>query len=326
MHVARGRNMYRLWAACASRADKVVRWFGKQLWSAVVERPSALIAVLTGARARENLAFIMAVARLSELNEDGVPDLPARIGGIHTLGEIARASRRNVAPVIETLTAYVRASAPWPPRDGTGVHTVAAGERHVPLLSDPVRSRIGGGRARRLKKGRNRWTVRSRADVQKALEVLGSIGHERQVTPDLSRTDLRGARLSGLSFPRFHFNYSNLDGAVAREADFRGARFTKAMMRGVDLWRANLSHANLYEAHMQGARLGSADLTGAQLSKANLGNADLYGAVFAGASLNGTDLSNAKGVTRQQLEKANVTRSTRLPACYLPDIPWQDPR
>ena len=45
----------------------------------------------------------------------GDDKLEVRLGGIYTLERIARESERDYWPIMETLTAYVRERAPWPP-------------------------------------------------------------------------------------------------------------------------------------------------------------------------------------------------------------------
>ena len=46
----------------------------------------------------------------------GSDKLETRLGGIYTLERIAQESEREYWPIMETLTAFVREHAPWPPR------------------------------------------------------------------------------------------------------------------------------------------------------------------------------------------------------------------
>lgn len=109
---------------------------------------------------------------------------------------------------------------------------------------------------------------------------------------DLSRINLRGARLVK----------ANLSGADLTRADLTGADLRGANLKGVDLRHAKLDGANLgpvkpvrasqgtpsCNPNCTGANLQEADLSWASLSKANLSSASLYNSV-----LNYADLSYA---------------------------------
>ena len=71
-------------------------------------------------------------------------------------------------------------------------------------------------------------------------------------------------------------------------ADLRGARLARANLREVRLWCADLSRADLSEADLRGA-----DLTGARCAQAKLPGADLQGARLSGVNLSGVDLTGA---------------------------------
>ena len=49
----------------------------------------------------------------------GSDKLETRLGGIYTLDRIAQESEREYWPIMETLAAFVRERAPWPPRKRT---------------------------------------------------------------------------------------------------------------------------------------------------------------------------------------------------------------
>jgi uncharacterized protein YjbI with pentapeptide repeats len=141
----------------------------------------------------------------------------------------------------------------------------------------------------------------------------------RDVRPDLSGAELRGANLSeGL-----HPGPGRLHAADLSEADLRGADLREANLIQANLWNADLSGANLsmancsfasfafakldrailiqaslYRAYLLYADLREADLRGAHLMcadlmRANLNGADLRSAKLANTSLTHTDLRNA---------------------------------
>ncbi len=79
---------------------------------------------------------------------------------------------------------------------------------------------------------------------------------------------------------------------------------------------ASFQRAYLYEANLRGAMLYRANLQGAWLWKAHLHNA-----ILEGAHLEGADLTAAEGVTWEQLEKAHIDKSTKLPDYLRASIP-----
>jgi hypothetical protein len=83
---------------------------------------------------------------------------------------------------------------------------------------------------------------------------------------------------------------------------------------------AKLQRAFLYEANLRGAMLYRANLRGAWLWKAHLHNA-----ILEGAHLEGADLTAAEGLTWEQLQMANIDKSTKLPD-YLRSTRPDEPR
>jgi hypothetical protein len=122
------------------------------------------------------------------------------------------------------------------------------------------------------------------ADIQAVLTVLGR----------RTRTFRQGES------ERLNLGYTDLRGAVLRDAQLQEAHLERAQLQG----------ANLARALLQGARL-----DGAQLEKADLVNALLQGADLRGAQLQGADLRAARlekaDLRAARLEKADL-RSTRL--------------
>lgn len=114
---------------------------------------------------------------------------------------------------------------------------------------------------------------------------------------DLSRINLRGAKLVK----------ANLSGANLSRADLTGADLRGANMQGVDLRRAKLDGANLgpvnpvkasqgtpsCNPNCTGANLQKSDLSWASLSKANLSSANLYQSVMNYADLSYANMTGA---------------------------------
>ncbi|MGD1698785.1 protein kinase domain-containing protein [Dapis sp. BLCC M229] len=114
---------------------------------------------------------------------------------------------------------------------------------------------------------------------------------------NLSRLNLRNAKLSG--------------------ANFYGANLHEANLEGADLSDANLGHVNLTDtvlknANLNKAYLSTASLAGCNLQDADLTNAYLNGANLRGANLCGTNLTNAM-VSDRQLGMAKTNWWTIMP-------------
>jgi Pentapeptide repeats (8 copies) len=109
--------------------------------------------------------------------------------------------------------------------------------------------------------------------------------------PNLSKADLRRARLQG-----FDLSATDLSGANLQGADLRGAILREAYPLGADLSGANLSGADLSECYLCEANLSRANLSGANLSGANLLSANLCRANFHRANLSGAILTRTQAL------------------------------
>ncbi len=98
----------------------------------------------------------------------------------------------------------------------------------------------------------------------------------RDIMPDLSEADLRGADLRGAILIRADLSRAILIRADLSRADLRGANLIGADLRGAILRGADLSEAILSRADLSRAILIGAILSRADLSRANLRGANLY--------------------------------------------------
>lgn len=114
---------------------------------------------------------------------------------------------------------------------------------------------------------------------------------------------VKGARLRGA-----HLRRARMHGAFLVNADLRDTGLWGARLPDADLRRARAAGANFSLANLQDARIEDADLRGARFDGANLAGAQL-----AGAHLEGVDLSRANGLTRAQVETAQMDGTTKLP-------------
>ncbi len=254
----------------------------------------------------------------------GSANLTERLGGIYALQRIMHDSRKDHPTVVNVLAAYVRTHNAAP-GDGTGGHQDAdrAGHGHAHPLPEDLRTAlavISGRPARELPD--ERVDLRG-IDFRRA--DLRGMNFERV---DLGGADLREADLRGASL-----RDADLSGAGLREANLRGAGLVRARLAKADLQEANLRDALLWfadlrDTNLQAADLTEADLEGADLTRANLrganflyadlGEAELEAADLRGIDLENTDLktvplSDHGYLAADQLARARLRRSTRLP-------------
>jgi hypothetical protein len=162
--------------------------------------------------------FTRAIAQLGDLK------LEVRLGGIYALERIARDSPRDQGPIVETLSAFIRKSAP------------------APAPGKPNSSRTP-----------------LQTDVQAALTVLvrrdlipGSVRVDLRRT-DLAKADLRTAHLEGAFLSN---QYLDLEGFFLTSAHLDGANLFGAHLQGTHLAGTDLSKVvnNLTKEQVRGAR------------------------------------------------------------------------
>ncbi len=212
----------------------------------------------------------------------GNASIHVRLGAIYALERISKDSDKDYWQVMEILTAYVRETSPYPPRDKA---------KNQPLLES-----ILNNQPNTISKQKDIPPIGT--DILAVLTIIirrkKSYEASEENRLDLSKTDLNGANLGGANLSGV-----NLGGANLRDANLSGAnlsggyayfRDAYANFRDANLIAANLRDAYLY---LNGANLSGANLSGANLSFANLSGANLSGANFSGANLSFANLSGA---------------------------------
>jgi len=135
---------------------------------------------------------------------------------------------------------------------------------------------------------------------------------------DLSKADLRGARLVSTSKEEF---------ISLKNTNLKCAKLSEAMLYGADLSGADLSEADMSGADLRGADLSEAKLNGAILNRARLGTAreivvlpdggtepaEPNPADLRQADLSQTNLQLARGWTREQLNQAESLEGATMP-------------
>lgn len=268
----------------------------------------------------------------------GSDKLPTRLGAIYTLERLSQESEREYWPIMETLTAFVRENAPWPPRNAPTDDANDENRRpaaDIQAILTVLGRRREDDRKRDAELGRRldlRSTDLRGANLSKAhLEgaFMESVHLERAslYAAHLEKAFLFGAQLQGaflseadirqVSLNKANLNGANLirsriDGAILDSARLEGASLCSAQLVGTNLFAANLSGANLAEADAK-----TADLRGAVLIDACLAGADLRGAHVDGADLDEAHLRGANladtDVTQPQLDSARGDERTLLP-------------
>jgi uncharacterized protein YjbI with pentapeptide repeats len=272
-----------------------------------------------------NDRFTKAIEQLGASNQAGEKKLEVRLGGIYALEQIAKESQDYHGPIVEVLTAYVRAHAPWKEAEQCSQEEISSNEpqptqntQAPPKLAADIQAilTVLGRRTRTSRQGDSdrpdlRDTDLRGADFRNAhlegadlwgahLEgaLLGGAHLEGAylLHAHLERADLRDAHLEGAHLSGAHLERADLWGAHLEEADLWGAHLERA-----DLQVAHLEGANLWDAHLEGADLGGAHLERANLRNAHLERADLSVAYLERALLHDAHLEGAQGLTIAQL-------------------------
>ena len=219
----------------------------------------------------------------------GSDKLEARLGAIYALERIARESKRDHWPIMETLTAYVRTKSPAP------IKSISNSRSIQDYLSDEVTQHPVANPVMSLP-----------IDIQSALTVLirRNVDNEEEdqrlnlsgadlsgadlrdanlIKADLTGTILISANLARAKLINAWLAESNLYDAFLIEADFHGADLRATNLCEVDLFSGNLREASLHYANLRGARSSRVDL-----GRAMLNEADLNGAILKDANLEGT--------------------------------------
>ena len=140
-------------------------------------------------------------------------------------------------------------------------------------------------------------------------------------------------QLSGLHLRDVHIDRATFAAANLANSDFSDSTLTNSWFFCTDLESANFRDATLRRADFRIAHLRNADFSGAtlhnvdfrraDLSDANFLNTDIRAANLHGARIDNADFRGATGLTKGDIERACVTRETRLPQ-GLP-LGWKPP-
>jgi hypothetical protein len=157
-------------------------------------------------------------------------DASLRVGGMESLGQIAKDSQTDRPMVLEVLAAYVRTHAPI-----TACSAPSAPDKTVEV------------------------------DVQAALTVIGQFDSDRDHPIDLANSCLRGANLESAWLRWADLSGTNLTNGTLYRVNLSGANLTGAQLSGAAIvGGAKLGWANLSSAILTGATLGPSSETDLQ--------------------------------------------------------------
>jgi uncharacterized protein YjbI with pentapeptide repeats len=108
--------------------------------------------------------------------------------------------------------------------------------------------------------------------------------------------------------------------AWVKNADCSGANFQNIKGSQSQWQNSNLKGAKLEGADLSGARCEGTNFENAGLQTANLNRSVLKDANFKGADLRGANLRYVVGLTREQIEMAQINSKTLFPSYF--KIKW----
>ena len=172
--------------------------------------------------------FTRAIDQLGATDDKGKKKLEIRLGAVYALERIARDSKKDHWPIMETLTTYVREHAPWPQKD----------IQETGFIRPPQTAQTEQQASNKPNDRPDPEIPVPEPDIQAILTVLRRrtryFGNGEVENLDLHATNLRRGNLRG------------------------------AHLEGADLIEAHLEKASLWGAHLEGARF----LTGEQIEQA----------------------------------------------------------
>jgi uncharacterized protein YjbI with pentapeptide repeats len=210
--------------------------------------------------------FTKAIEQLGATDDKGNAKLELRLGGIYALERISRDSEKDHWPIMDVLTAYLRANA-----------------RATNHLATDIQAILMVIRRREC---RYEKTVSGYPLQGRKLQILAYL--------DRHHLDLRGAYLDGADLKEAHLEGTHLEDAVLTNAHLIAAhleyaRLTNADLRKAGLMAANLEGASLVRTDLTGASLTGAHLEGTSLREADLSEAHMYAAHLEGDRCDGSD-------------------------------------
>ncbi len=227
------------------------------------------------------------------------PDIT--IGGIYSLGRVARDSQRDHWSLMQVLFAYVQRVAPLKETEIGRIATLCDASE---LPEDGIIYETPS------------------SNIQAVMDVLNNRKYEYEASQNqfvnISRSNLRRAYLQGARLENAHFIGDDMKGIALVDSHLEGARLNYSRLSFATLERAFFNRSQLIgtclvRANLINAHLESANLTDADLRYAIMNELDLTRATLTRANLKGTDLSNVKGLKWEQIQAAQIDCDTQLP-------------
>jgi len=248
----------------------------------------------------------LASERFSKATEQLANDkLPARLGAIYSLENIAKEHEEYHWIVVEVLSAFIRDK-----KEGDRVTIdcqsalTIIGRRNINLDKDRIIDLSGANlREAIFDEDANFSKVRfNKADLRDAILDGVLLREAVIIKSDLSGIQMNEADLTGIRLEEVNLEKAILDNSFLTSATLNKVNFKKASLRFTFLDEAELTDidfegANLNKARFNGSLLTNIKFSGAELIKTNLSNAQLKNTDFINvnltdANLIGTNLSS----------------------------------
>ncbi|GAB1544811.1 hypothetical protein NUACC21_74870 [Scytonema sp. NUACC21] len=244
--------------------------------------------------------FAKAIEQLGNAN------IHVRLGAIYALERISKDSDKDYWQVMEILTAYVRETSPYPPRDKAdnkplwesvlSIHkkdnspSTTDDLQDIPPIGTDIQAvlTVISRRAKSYGQGEENRLDLSKSDLSRA-----NLSSANLSSADLSSANIGSADLNSAFLIDTNLRAANLEAANLKAANLEGANLIKADLLKANLEGANLIKADFLKANLEGADLEDANLIKANLSYVNLMGANLIKANLSSAYLGSADLSSA---------------------------------
>ncbi len=209
-------------------------------------------------------------------DQQSVPNLEVRLGGIYALSRVARDSPRDHISIMEILCAYVRQNAP--------------AESAEKIQVDYNNENWAAFQALRIMK-----IPAPRIDIQAALTLIGDrsnsqIKYERSAAANSIKREYR-----------LDLRNTNLQKIDLHKLNFDNALFLNTKMHGANLIGVEMRNADLKYSEMLGVDLGFSEIQGADLSYTKLSDSNFISANTNLTAIYFTGLDRVKNLNEDQL-------------------------
>lgn len=137
---------------------------------------------------------------------------------------------------------------------------------------------------------------------------------------DIRNVSMQNAYLEDVNLYSSNLSNSNLSRSVLWKADLRNSDLRSTFFQNSSMQDSKLNESDLENSDLENSDLKNSDMSECNLTGANLKDCNLKGTIFDGAFIKQANLRGAKGLTIDQLLKAETLYSTEMDEVLFLDL------